>query len=59
MRGSDLVISPDCVAAGTAEDRRRALAQVRRALEADTRPSTALDLKQLVTRDRTQRKEQT
>ena len=44
MRGFHVVVPGDCVAARVEEDRRRALAQMRRALGADTRPSTALDL---------------
>jgi nicotinamidase-related amidase len=48
MRGYKVVVPPDCVAARAAEDTGRALAQMRRALKADTRPSTALDLKRLV-----------
>ncbi|HEY7038602.1 MAG TPA: isochorismatase family cysteine hydrolase, partial [Methylomirabilota bacterium] len=47
MRGYHVVVPADCVAARLAEDRRRALAQMRRALHADTRPSTALDVKAL------------
>ena len=50
MRGYELVVPEDCVAARVAEDRRRALAQMRRVVEADTRPSTALDLGALVRR---------
>jgi nicotinamidase-related amidase len=50
MRGYNLVVPPDCVAARAAEDTDRALAQLRRALKGDTRPSTALDLKRLVRR---------
>ena len=48
MRGYSLVVPPDCVAARTAEDVHRALAQMRRALKADIHPSAALDLKRLV-----------
>lgn len=44
MRGYHVVVPADCVAARLEDDRRRALAQMRRALHADTRPSTALDL---------------
>lgn len=44
VRGYDLVVPTDCVAARRAEDRHRALDQMRRVLRADTRPSTALDL---------------
>lgn len=50
MRGYDLVVPADCVAARVAEDRRRALDQMRRVLEADTRLSTALDLGAMVRR---------
>jgi nicotinamidase-related amidase len=45
MRGYDLVVPADCVVARAAEDRRRALALMSRALRTDTRPSTALDLR--------------
>jgi nicotinamidase-related amidase len=44
MRGYRLVVPRDCVAARTPADGRRALAQMRRVLRADTRPSAALDL---------------
>ncbi|HKA62185.1 MAG TPA: isochorismatase family cysteine hydrolase [Methylomirabilota bacterium] len=47
MRGYHVVVPADCVAARLPEDRRRALAQMRRALRADTRPSAALDVKAL------------
>ena len=50
MRGYDLVVPADCVAARTPDDRRRALAQMRRVLQADTSPSTALDLKAMARR---------
>jgi len=50
MRGYDLVVPADCVAARTPNDRPRALAQMRRALQADTSPSTALDLKTMARR---------
>jgi nicotinamidase-related amidase len=48
IRGYDVVVAPDCVAARSPADQRRALAQLRRALRADTRPSTAIDLETLV-----------
>jgi nicotinamidase-related amidase len=48
MRGYDVVVLADCVAARTAGDRRRALAQIRRALHAEVRPSTSLDLRRLL-----------
>lgn len=48
MRGYELVVPADCVAARTAEDQRRALAQMRRALRAETRPSRELDLARMV-----------
>jgi nicotinamidase-related amidase len=48
MRGYRIVVAPDCVAARTDADHRRALAQMRRAVRADTRVSTALDLDRLV-----------
>ena len=44
MRGYELVVPADCVAARTPEDRRRALALMRRTLQTDTTPSGALDL---------------
>ena len=50
MRGYDVVVPPDCVAARAAADSHRALEQMRRALKADTRASTALDLKRLIRR---------
>ena len=50
MRGYEVVVPSDCVAARGPEDRRRALAQMRRALRADTRASSALDLRALVKR---------
>ena len=53
MRGYDLVVPADCIAARTPEDRIRALAQMRRALQANTSPSTALDLKTITRRLRT------
>lgn len=52
MRGYDVVVPSDCVAARTAEDRRRALAQMRRALQTDTSVSTALDLETMTRRAR-------
>jgi nicotinamidase-related amidase len=50
MRGYHVVVPADCVAARVPEDRRRALVQMRRALRADTRPSTAPDMKRLLRR---------
>ena len=50
MRGYELVVPADCIAARKAEDRHRALAQMRRALRADTTLSTALDLKAMTRR---------
>jgi nicotinamidase-related amidase len=50
VRGYRVVVPEDCVAARTAEDRRRALAQMRRALKADTRGSEAIDLRALARR---------
>lgn len=44
MRGYELVVPADCVAARAPEDRRRALALMRRTLHTDTTPSGALDL---------------
>jgi nicotinamidase-related amidase len=50
MRGYDVVVLSDCVAARTPSDHRRALAQIRRALNAEVRASTALDLGRLLRR---------
>ena len=50
MRGYKVVVPADCVAARTAEDRRRALAQMRGALQTDTTLSTALDLESMTHR---------
>lgn len=50
VRGYDLVVPADCVAARAPDDRRRAIEQMRRVLQADTRPSTALDLGAVVRR---------
>jgi len=50
MRGYKVVVPADCVAARTAEDRRRALAQMRRALQTDTTLSTALNLQTMTHR---------
>jgi nicotinamidase-related amidase len=47
MRGYDVVVASDCVAARTARDHHRALAQIRRALHAEVAPSTSLDLRRL------------
>ncbi|HEY7203207.1 MAG TPA: isochorismatase family cysteine hydrolase [Methylomirabilota bacterium] len=47
MRGYHVVVPEDCVAARRPEDRRQALAVMRRALDADTRPAEALDVKAL------------
>ena len=44
MRGYDVLVPADCVAARVRRIVSRALDQMRRVLEADTRPSTALDL---------------
>ena len=52
MRGYSVVVPADCVAARTVGDHRRALAQMRRSLRADTRRSTALDLDRLVSAGR-------
>jgi len=48
MRGYDLVIPPDCIAARSPADHRRTLSQLRRTLQADVRASPALDVKTLV-----------
>lgn len=50
VRGYRVVVPEDCVAARTAEDRRRALAQMRRGLQADTRGSGEIDLRKLARR---------
>ena len=47
VRGYDLVVPRDCVAARTPADGRRALAQMRRVMRADTLPSTRLDLRRM------------
>jgi nicotinamidase-related amidase len=47
MRGYRVVVPADCVAARQPDDRRRALALMRRALDADTRPVEAMDVKAL------------
>ncbi|HEY7251116.1 MAG TPA: isochorismatase family cysteine hydrolase, partial [Methylomirabilota bacterium] len=47
MRGYRVVVPEDCVAARQPDDRRRALALMRRALDADTRPVEAMDVKAL------------
>jgi nicotinamidase-related amidase len=47
MRGYAVVVPADCVVARTAADRARALAHMRRALDADTQPSSRLDLRTL------------
>jgi nicotinamidase-related amidase len=44
MRGYKLVVPADCVAARTPAESARALAHMRRVLDADTRPSTSLEL---------------
>jgi len=50
MRGYRLIVPEDCDAARLAEDRRRALGHMRRALHADTECSTALDFRVLLRR---------
>jgi nicotinamidase-related amidase len=50
MRGYQLLVPVDCVAARAPEDRRRALALMRRTLHADTRTSTILDLNAMLGR---------
>src|SRR5262245_17975078 len=52
MRGYDVVVLSDCVAARTAQDHRRALAQIRRALKGNVALSTALDVQRLQRRAR-------
>ena len=48
MRDYKLVVPRDCVAANTEEDNRYALRQMADVLKADVRPSTELDLGELV-----------
>jgi nicotinamidase-related amidase len=48
IRGYDVVVARDCVAARAPADHRRALVQMRRALRADTRPAAAIDLQALI-----------
>jgi nicotinamidase-related amidase len=48
MRDFHLFVPADCVASRTAEENATALHQMHTLLQADIRPSTALDLKQLV-----------
>jgi nicotinamidase-related amidase len=45
MHGYTLIVPEDCVAARAPEDTRRALTQMRRAVQADTRPSASLNLR--------------
>ena len=52
MRGYQLIVPADCVAARAPEDRRQALALMRRTLHADTRISTTLDLNAVLRRPR-------
>ncbi len=47
MRGYRLIVPGDCIAARSARDRARSLAHMRRALDADTRPSTRIDVARL------------
>jgi len=48
MRGYDVIVLEDCIAARIARDGRRALAQIRRALRAEVRPSSSLDLRRVL-----------
>lgn len=48
MRGYQLFVPVDCVAARAPEDRLRALALMRRTLQTDTRASTTLNLKSVL-----------
>jgi hypothetical protein len=50
MRGYQLLVPADCVAARAPEDRRRALALMRRTLHAATSVSTTLNLTALLRR---------
>lgn len=45
MRDFRLVVPGDCVASNTKEENQHALGQMERVLKADTRPSTAMDLR--------------
>lgn len=47
MRDYHLIIPRDCIASESAEDNQYALEQMAKVLQADTRPSTAIDLKAL------------
>jgi nicotinamidase-related amidase len=48
MRDYRLIVPGDCVASNSEEDNRHALEQMHTVLKADTRPSTALDLNELL-----------
>jgi nicotinamidase-related amidase len=50
MRDFDLLVPSDCVASNEAEENRHALAQMRKVLKADVRPSTALNVAALAQR---------
>ncbi len=48
MRDPRLIVPSDCCASNEASDNEYALAQMRTILKADIRPSTELDLKQII-----------
>jgi len=54
MRGYTLIIPADCVASQTVQENKNALHLMQTVLQADIRPSTALDLQQLLISSRPQ-----
>jgi len=55
MRGCHLIVPEDCIAGRAPSDTRRALTQMRRTVQADTQPSTALHLRTELRRARGRR----
>jgi nicotinamidase-related amidase len=55
MRGYHLIVPEDCIAARAPSDTRRAVTQMRRTVQADTQPSTALNLRTELRRARGRR----
>ena len=51
MRDLQLIIPPDCIASGSAQNTQQALAYMQRVLSADITPSPELDLTQLSTQE--------
>lgn len=51
MRDFDLIVPQDCIASNTPEENAHALQQMSRVLKADIRPSTEIDLKQILRKD--------